>query len=387
MSQPAVGSRHTRFTPFALVLAAALAACDVTERSPVAPDFAVVDPGGGAAESFDVYVQNMYLGGDTGPLFSLDLTNIPAVVAATNVFWTDVQNSAVTERVAAMADEIAVRQPHVIGLQEALRFVVLDGAFQPLGGIDFLGALQAELAARGLAYTPEVVQVTTSSALPLSVDPAVGVTRWLSFTDRVVVLRRNDVQVTATDQGVYAAMLNLGPVQLKRGWARVSVEHAGRSHHFVTTHLEVQALAPIQAAQVDQLLNQVVAGLEGITIVAGDLNSDAAATSGSPSWTPTYGRMLDAGFVDVWDAAPRARTDGGFTCCQDPALRNDVSELDQRIDFVLVRSSDEPMGEAAPGRGFFRFDLVGVDPWSRTTGSLWPSDHAALSASVRALPR
>jgi endonuclease/exonuclease/phosphatase family metal-dependent hydrolase len=182
-------------------------------------------------------------------------------------------------------------------------------------------------------------------------------------------------------------VLNLGPIQLKRGWARVSVDHAGRPHHFVTTHLEVQALAPIQAAQVDQLLNQVVAGLDGITIVAGDLNSDAAAGPGDPSWTPTYGRMLDAGFADVWALAPGTPPGGGFTCCQDSSLRNETTELDQRIDFVLVRSADEPISDAAPGRGFFRFELLGADPWSRTAGGLWPSDHAGLAAGVRVLPR
>jgi hypothetical protein len=377
---------HVTLTTATLLVSAGLAACDIAERDPIAPHFAVANAPGWGTASFDVYAQNMYLGGDTGPLFTLDFSNIPAVIAATNTFWNDVQQSAVGERVGAMAAELDLRRPHVVGLQEALQFVVLDGAFRPIGGIDMLGALEAELAARGLSYSTEVIQATTSSALPLALDPSVGITRWLAFTDRVVVLRRNDVKVTSTDQGVYAAVANVGPLQLKRGWARVTVEHGGRPHHFVTTHLETQVLALVQAAQADQLLNQVVAGLDGITIVAGDLNSDAAGAPGDPSWTPTYGRMLDAGFVDVWERAPRARTVPGYTCCQDPSLTNETSAHDERIDFVLVRSAEGPMAKLAPGRGFFRFDLVGVDAASRTSSGKWPSDHAGIVAGVRVLP-
>jgi endonuclease/exonuclease/phosphatase family metal-dependent hydrolase len=370
----------------ALVVAAGVAACDVTQHDPIAPDFAVVDGGGWGTQAFDVYVQNIYLGGETAPLFSLDFSNLPAVLAAANVFWGQVQQSAVPERAAEIVSEIADRRPHVVGLQEVLRFVLLDGAFAPIGGIDLLGAIEAEIAARGLPYRTEVVQATTSSALPLAFDPSVGVTRWLSFTDRVVVLRRNDVEVTSTGQGVYAAVMNLGPLQLKRGWARVSVEHAGTPHHFVTTHLETQALAAIQAAQADELLNQVLAGLDGVTIIGGDLNSDAAAGPGDPSWTPTYDRMVAAGFSDLWDLAPRSSRAPGYTCCQSADLRNDAPELDERIDFVLVRRADEPITEAAPGRGFFRFDLVGVDESSRTASGLWPSDHAGIVGGVRMLP-
>jgi endonuclease/exonuclease/phosphatase family metal-dependent hydrolase len=284
---------------------------------------------------------------------------------------------------ARIVDEIDRRRPHVVGLQEVLRFVVLDGTMTPIGGIDLLALIEAEIAARGLPYTTEVVQATTSAGLPLTIG-ATGITRLLSFTDRLVIIRRDDVTLENEASGLYAAAVPLGPVTLRRGWARVSVDHGGTTHHFVTTHLEVQALAPVQAAQRQQLLEQVLAGLEGVTILAGDLNSDAAAEPGDVSWTDTYDVVRAAGFGDLWELAPYASRRDGFTCCQDPSLVSPY-ELDQRIDFVLVRADEGliPDGEA---HGLYRVDVVGDEEADRTSGGLWPSDHAGLIGSVRIVP-
>ena len=379
----------------ALGLALLAGACDEPPESPLGPELGIAGEetqawvasqhGGERDRAFEVYSQNVYLGGDTGPLFSLDFSNLPAVLAATNVFWNDVQQSDVPGRISEIAGEIASRQPDVVGLQEMLLFEILDGSFAPVDDVDFLALIEGEIATRGLPYETEVVQAATTSQLPLAFDPSVGVTRWLRFTDRVIILRRSDVWVTAVDQGVYAATYTLGPVTLKRGWARVSVDHRGVPHHFVTTHLEIQALAPVQAAQASQLLG-LVAGLEGVTIIGGDLNSDAAAGPGAPSYTPTYELMLDSGFEDVWELAPRSRADPGYTCCQADDLRNQVSGLDQRIDFVLVRSSAGPTKDTAPGSGFYRFEQAGDEQLDRTPSGLWPSDHAGLVGSLGMLP-
>ncbi len=363
-----------------MVLGAAIAACEDEPTSLVAPQTAVVAREPSALPPLDVYSQNVYLGGDTGPLFSLNFSNIPAVVAATNAFWQEVGQSATPERMAAIVDEIAARRPHVVGLQEVLRFVVFNGTGGVIGGLDLLALIEAEIAARGLPYTTEVVQSATSATLPLAVS-STGITQALNFTDRLVILRRNDVTLTSEASGLYAAAFSLGPVTLRRGWARVSLDHHGTPHHFVTTHLEVQALAPVQAGQTQQLLNQVLAGLDGVTILAGDLNSDAAAEPGDPSWTNTYDLVRGAGFGDVWKLAPYAARGDGFTCCQANDLLNPVSELDERIDFVLVRSSEIRPGGGF-GRGHYRIDVVGEDDADRTAGGLWRADHAGLVASI-----
>jgi endonuclease/exonuclease/phosphatase family metal-dependent hydrolase len=369
---------------FVLVVAALAGACrDEESVSPVAPELSMLGDERGhrpVTPTFEVYTQNVYLGGDTGPLFTIDLSDIPAVVAATNTFWAQVEQSAPAERMSAIVDEIDRRRPHVVGLQEVLRFVVLDGTMTPIGGLDLLTLIEAEIAARGLPYVTEVVQVTTSAALPLAIG-ATGITRLLSFNDRLVILRRSDVVSVAEDGGQYAATVPLGPITLRRGWARVDVDHHGTPHHFVTTHLEVQALAPVQAAQRTELLGRLT-GLDGVTILAGDLNSDAAAEPGDASWTDTYDVVSAAGFDDLWQLSRRGAKRGGFTCCQDPSLRNVRSELDQRIDFVMVRG-DATADEDGDAHGRFRAEVIGDQRRDGTPSGLWPADHAGVYGALK----
>jgi len=247
-----------------------------------------------------------------------------------------------------------------------------------------LAVIEAEIQDRGLPYVTDAVQNNTSVTLPLGFDPGLpGISLWLSVTDRVISLRRSDVELLEVDQGEYAARLPLGPVTLIRGWARLSVEHGGETYHFVNTHLEVQQLAPVQVGQASELLNSVVAGLEGVTIIAGDLNSNAEGEPGDPSWTPTYSDLLSGGFIDVWEVAPAAHRDPhGFTCCRDKSLTGD-SHFDQRLDFVLVRSSGPGNHRWARMRGHFRAELTGKDDEDRTSGGLWPSDHAGIAGRLK----
>jgi hypothetical protein len=244
--------RQRLSTVWVAALAIVAASCDATSDDPVAPpapDFGAV--GGPTTElgrwneALHVYTQNVYLGGDTGPLFTADFSDVPAIIAAANTFWQQVQASAPEERMASIVDEIARRSPDVVGLQEVIQFGILNAAFQPIGGVDFLADIQAEIAARGLPYRVTVVQPGTSSALPLAFDPSIGVSRWLSFTDREVILTRSDLSVTGSDSGVYGAYLPLGPLDVKRAWARVSFHHGGRSYQdFVMTRSADEASDP-----------------------------------------------------------------------------------------------------------------------------------------------
>ena len=335
-------------------------------------------PGDGE-EPFSVYTQNVYLGGDTGPLFSLDLTNIPAVLQAANAFWAEVQQSDIPGRAAAIVDEIAARRPHLVGLQEVVRFAVVDATNgQIVAGADPLASIEAEIAARGLPYEVVRVQENLSGALPLAIDFTVGQpTRVLAFTDRVAALRRTDVPVRSSDQGTYAARLPLGPFDLTRGWIRVSTERDGVPYHFVTTHLEIQAIAPVQAAQAGELMGSVLSGLDGVTVLAGDLNSDAEAEPGDPSWTPTYGQLVDAGFEDAWETSGQPGQEGGFTCCHDIDLRNATPDLETRVDFILVR------GPGGGATGALRAEMIFDEAGDRIAGGLWPSDHAGLFGGLR----
>jgi hypothetical protein len=112
----------------------------------------------------------------------------------------------------------------------------------------------------------------------------------------------------------------------------------------------------------------------------GDLNSDAAADPSSRTWTPTYGNLIDAGFLDVWATAPKPSREDGVTCCQEDG--DPARTPDQRIDFVLLRTAQES-GDAGHHRGWFRADIVGTKEADRTPSGLWPSDHAGIVASIR----
>jgi hypothetical protein len=96
--------RATRFTPRSLTmvcfLALAMSACQSDSPSPVSPQADVARSDGRESHAFKLYTQNMYLGGDTGPLFTIDFSDIGAVLAATNRFWADVQASDIPARAA-----------------------------------------------------------------------------------------------------------------------------------------------------------------------------------------------------------------------------------------------------------------------------------------------
>ncbi len=372
-----------------------VAACS-DAPDPTGPSHGGAEPSlhrGSPAGALTVYSQNVYLGGDTGPLLSLDFGNLPALLQATGVFWAQVQESDPTGRASAVVDQIEARRPHLIGLQEVFHFRVVDfasGTPQPIAEIDLLKLVEAEIHARALPYEVVAVQENTTtgqgSGLPLAVNPAVGmVTQVLQFTDRIAVIRRTDVEVGAAAQGRFAASFDVGPLTLTRGWIRVPAVHRGAEWHFVTTHLETQALAPVQDAQASELIGTVLTNLNGTTVLGGDLNSDAA-NPGAPSWTPTYDRLLAAGFTDAWEQAGHSARDRGYTCCQSPDLRNAMSTFDERIDFVLVRPAENPSSSGfVPGS--IMLDVVGGAEADRTAQSgLWPSDHGGLVATLRLAP-
>ncbi len=163
---------------------------------------------------------------------------------------------------------------------------------------------------------------------------------------------------------------------LKRGWIRVSTKLRGVTCNFVNTHLESQALAPIQAGQLQELLGSVLAGLHGVTVLVGDLNSDAEAEQGDASWTPSYDELIAHGFVDTWDES-HSDSEPGFTCCNDPDLLNLAPSFDQRIDFVLVRGRGALIERVIAD---VDTEVLGDEMDNRTEGGLWPSDHGGLLA-------
>ena len=111
----------------------------------------------------------------------------------------------------------------------------------------------------------------------------------------------------------------------------------------------------------------------------GDLNSDAEGGPGDPSWTPTYGTLVDAGFQDTWELDHPGVPFDGLTCCQADLVNNDVSTLYQRIDFILIRARDH-QGSSNRLPGSIHVEIVGEEQADRTEASgFWPADHAGCN--------
>ncbi len=382
----------------ALAAVFGLAACDAPTATVGADEFsdiptalAAAHNGSAAAESFRVLTRNMFIGADDAPIFQVDFTDFAAVAAAAQDFWAAVQSTDPQARAAAIAADVAMTDPHVIGLQEAAQHVVLafDPSaapvyFTPVAAVDLIMAMQQALADAGLDYTLMGVQENTQVQVPLVLNPAIpgGIEQLFQITLREATFVRSDlVGVASFMSGNYAATYTVGGVvELKRGWSKVTLDMGRQPIHVINTHLEGQSLEPIQLMQTAELI-QFAEGLDGTVIVMGDLNSDANGEEGETAWTPTYGLLTDAGFVDAWTRSTGPRG-AGYTCCHDKDLMNGVVDFDERIDLVLFRTGHpDSNGKPLPGR--VDMDVLGDELGDQTPGGLWPSDHGGLFASFR----
>lgn len=379
----------------ALVLTVGTGGCLDQEAGPImGPSYSVLADDSSLPRSFKVYTQNMFLGGETAPLFSIPLTDPAAIgdlIAATaDFYYNQVLQSDIPGRAAAFVDEIDQRRPHVVALQEAVGYAtgtleLPAFSFTPTGaGPDLLGSVMAEIAARGLPYSVAVERPTTAIALPVGPpDATTGLLPAIGVQDRVVLLVRDDIEEFTTRSGIYNAALPLGPAEIRRGWASLTVERDGDPYHFVATHLETQGSGPtdpirqVHDGQAFELQNAVLAGMRGNLVLMGDLNSDAAADPSAPSWTPTYGNLVEGGFIDVWQTSPHAETDEGATCCLEPGRT-----LEERIDFVLFRTDAQEDPDSGAHRGFYQTEIVGDEAADQTATGQWPSDHAGILASI-----
>jgi hypothetical protein len=237
---------------------------------------------------------------------------------------------------------------------------------------DMLQELLGALAAQGGHY--EVAVRVTQYAFPPTpglIPPATYVCA--AVNDYNVILARTDLPSgvfqwgnPASGQFVNEVLLPtpVGPVPLPRSWASVEAQFYGHSFRYINTHLE--SFSPnIRQLQGDEL-RAGPASTASPVIIAMDSNSQAFPLPQDP----TYLDFISAGYDDVWSRIFPAIA--GFTCCQDEADSNPVSQLSQRIDLVLTLGRVAPWGAA----------VIGADRRSRLPDGLWPSDHAAVVAGV-----
>jgi len=385
-----------------LTVALAMTACEPDK--PFDPLFDEVHAG---SPALNVVSYNVYVGAELEQLLTVgDLQEIPG--AALLVWW-QVMATNFAERAEAIANQIEAANAHVVGLQEMSLFRLQspsDFPFPPPlplpapnavdSVLDYLALLTDALEAHGLYYDVASKSTNMDIELPIAVlddqGNLIGMDD-LRLTDYDVVLVRRDVPWTAPANGNFAAAMpvfigeSVVPIFLKpSGWASVDITFKGNSYRFVNAHLEPADVLPdggvhpdlayIQAKQLEELLGIVDTSPHPVILV-GDFNSDDDGST-----TATYQTVRDAGFVDAWlIGRPRGT---GYTANQSPDLRNETSELFHRIDFIFYR--DEFTAAKGKLRGSVAVEVLGEEQSDRTASGLWPSDHAAVSATLRIAP-
>ena len=318
------------------------------------------------AASFNVMTQNMYVGTDASRLLAArDLTGL---LAAVGTALDNIASSDPPGRIAAMAGEIAARQPALVGLQE----VMFIKTSVPELNWDFLAILLQDLAQLGTPYHA----VATFQGLSLR-TPRLAPLHAHLIERTVIIARDNGVQLSNPEIGAFDQQLKIqipffGTITNTQGGAAVDVEIAGSRFRFVTAHLEnlVDGDASIQQAQAADLISRAADTTDLPVIMAADFNANASDPS-DPS-DQTYKILRRGGsngpFTDAWKQTNPG--DPGFTCCRAPDLKS--GNLTERIDLVLYRRGHVLKATAA--------SLAGIAPADRTASGLWPSDHAALEA-------
>jgi endonuclease/exonuclease/phosphatase family metal-dependent hydrolase len=320
----------------------------------------------------------MYIGADLDPLRAVENPeDLPGVVAEV---WEQFLATNVTERVKAMAGIIRILRPDLIGLQEATMIRTQDPSdfFSPNPqrakhvAYDFVALLLNALKQTRLNYRAVARSQNFDTELPRA-NPN-GTLTDVRVTDRDVVLARGDVEVDprSITKRNYNAAITVGSMRLLRGFVAIDAVVGGNTYRFVNTHLEPGTFPPEENIRVEQV-NELIDALDELDrknslplIVVGDFNSEAPGGD-------AYGAMTrDAGYADVWTERAGAAAEG-FTCCQDSDLLNQDSLLDERIDLIFSRNIGLQRVVAR----------TGLDkPWQKTASGLWPSDHAAVFASL-----
>lgn len=269
-------------------------------------------------------------------------------------------------RSAALADEILVTKPDLIGIQEGATYLFDNVDGTPKQQIDFIEILLMQLKERGLNYS-----VATTS-LNSNIGPVPLGSELLTFQMSDVILV-NDDSTTLSIEYSYSSlypkeMLHyspslLGPLESGRSVSFVDATIGNQKFRFANTHLEVLN-GEINEAQAMEFLNIAVKTTNLPVIAVGDMNAnvDGSGPCDAVPFTDTYA-ILTEELQDAWVSG-----EDGFTCCRSPGL-DGSADLYQRIDYIFYRGEVENIS----------IDLVGNEPF-QATQPVFASDHVGLVA-------
>jgi endonuclease/exonuclease/phosphatase family metal-dependent hydrolase len=294
----------------------------------------------------------------------------PDFLAAVQITLNSVEASNPPLRMQAVAHQIAISQPDLIGLEEVTTWRVGPLPNAPVL-YDMLQELLDALKAQGQHY--DTVAVVNQFQLA---GPLPDLVNWVIANDTDVILVRDQpgLQLSNIQSANYSTLLTVptlgGPVTILRGWGSVDVTSHGQAFRFIVTHLEnvvpqVPATLLIQEAQAGELIAGP-AFTSFPVVIAGDFNANAADPNDLTF--ATYQEMLQAGFQDAW-ATTHPRDPGLTWQLVDSSTVNTAT---QRIDFIFSRGPVRALTSR----------LAGAAPHDRT-GGLWPSDHAGVQAVLQ----
>ncbi len=376
--------RRSKFLLLSLA-AAVLAACggssagggaDATPGSASA----VLPQDAGGDKLLGVASWNLYLGAEVVPL--LQATSADELLHASTAAWAMVIKNDFHVRARALAAQIALAEPELIGLQEAYTWSYGATPVTMQVVYDYVESLREELAALGLHYrvAAEVALTDLDAQVLASVDPPV--LAYVRGTDHEVILAREDVETMKPEAHVFPEghLLHVSvlgqPLTVKRGWVSVLAKQRRAPWvRFASTHLEAYdpAYRALQAAD----LAAALAGTPRPVVLVGDLNSDPLDADVPDRLA--YLTLIGAGFEDAWLAVHLGEP--GFTDPFPEDLTDGTISLNERIDFILFRNALQPI----------EMTVLGAEQSSRVCGvnlvgatvCLWPSDHAGVSATLR----
>ena len=295
-------------------------------------------------------------------------------------------------------------RPHLIGLQEVSQWFVQSPSnfFDPGQAYDeeliydYLDILLQAIEARGLNYEVAASVENADVELPMLTDiseEGIPIFDDLRMVDRDVILVRRDVDISNPDLGNYENRVRETiagiTLEFKRGWVAVDAEVCGEFYRFVNTHLEISSIPQsifrvIQAAQMNELLTEVLIDETKPILLVGDFNSSPEHVPGigclpDGSWCSEYvppymQATMYAGYLDAWDLVFWPRD--GFTSGFDEFVSDPTAELTERIDLVLINPQEKEVKNVIAV-------TTGDNPFSMTPGGLWPSDHAGVVARIR----
>lgn len=308
-----------------------------------------------------VMTWNIYLGAELTPLFTAcSVEQIPEL--ATQVFRQFLATN-FPERAKVIANQIDLKKPDIIGLQEAVLWKLISPDSHMVS-YDFVNILIHELRCRGLKYEVAAVNQNAQAALPSSTGNTIS----LSDRDVILIRNREGMKVIKKQEANFKNNFQINISKqiftILRGWSALDICFQENVFRIVNTHLETDSLE-VQAAQANELLDGP-GKTELPLMFIGDFNSNANENE------TTYANLIAAGFKDSWIEAGKSK---GFTCCHDSDLLNAESSLNERIDFILLKNKKD--------WHVVKVEVIGESQLDKTETRLWPSDHAGVVVKLK----